>query len=74
MKPTQVASVLAALDRVQASSLPRVRVKAKPGEITLLRALADAVRADLRAEGTGKHSAGGVAQALAALDLSKDTE
>jgi hypothetical protein len=48
------ADILAALDKVQASPLPLVRVRAKPGELTLLRELADKVR-ELEANGTGRH-------------------
>jgi hypothetical protein len=48
------ADILAALDKVQASALPTVRVRAKPGELTLLRELADKVR-ELESSGAGRH-------------------
>jgi hypothetical protein len=67
-----LADVMAALEKVQASPLPRVWARVKPGELTLLRALADAVRRAQAEGGNGRHS-GGVAQVLAALDLSQDT-
>lgn len=55
--PVPLTEILAALDKVQGAPLPRVRVKAKPGELTLLRSLADALRAQLAGEATGKHKA-----------------
>jgi hypothetical protein len=57
VSPPDLEPILAALDKVQASKLPRVRVRAKPGELTLLRAVADAVRGQLAAEDPGRHSA-----------------
>jgi hypothetical protein len=50
--------ILAKLDKVQDSRLPLLRVRARPGELTLLRALADAVREQQMAGGPGKHKAG----------------
>jgi hypothetical protein len=52
-----LADILASLDKVQGSALPNVRTRTKPGELTLLRALADQVRALLDAEDAGRHAA-----------------
>jgi hypothetical protein len=54
---TPLERALAALDKVQASPLPLHRVRAKPGELTLLRAVADAVRDQLAVEPAGRHRA-----------------
>ena len=54
-----LAEILAALDKVQRSRLPRVPVLTmlRPGELTLLRGLADALREELEGGGDGKHRA-----------------
>jgi hypothetical protein len=57
VSPPDLARVLATLDKLQASPLPLLRVRAKPGELTQLRALADLLRAELAREPGGRHSA-----------------
>jgi hypothetical protein len=54
---TPLAEILAALDKVQRSRLPRTWARAKPGELILLRSLADALREELETGGSGKHRA-----------------
>jgi hypothetical protein len=57
VSPPDLARVLATLDKLQASPLPPLRVRAKPGELTQLRALADLLRAELAVEPAGRHRA-----------------